>query len=142
MFVHYTTLRQHLKILKIDFFMLCSNPPCSNEYKLFMYNIAHNPSLSDFWFVDKTNKDKLVMKLSGAVTNSIWTKKAVCTLYVYHYKPRFLETDSFLCKSSHTYPSFAFSDFQRPWILKSLSNIPNLHAAIALQNANYVTQNV
>ena len=53
----------------------------------------------------------------------------MCTLYVYHYKPRFLETDSFLCKSSHTYPSFAFSDFQRPWILKSLSVIPNLHAA-------------
>jgi hypothetical protein len=53
----------------------------------------------------------------------------VCTLYVYHYKPRFLETDKFLCKSSHTYPSFAFSDFQRPWILKSLSVIPNLHAA-------------
>ena len=49
----------------------------------------------------------------------------MCTLYVNHYKPRFLETDSFLCKS------FAFSDFQRPWILKSLSDIPNLHVAVA-----------
>jgi hypothetical protein len=36
-----------------------------------MYNIAHNPSLNNFLFVDKTNKDKLVMKLSDAVTISI-----------------------------------------------------------------------
>jgi hypothetical protein len=33
---------------------------------------AHNPSLNNFWFVDKTNKDKLIMKLSGAVTISIY----------------------------------------------------------------------
>jgi hypothetical protein len=44
-----------------------------------MNNIAHNPSLNNFWFVDKTNKDKLIMKLSGAVTISIWTKKVVWT---------------------------------------------------------------
>ena len=50
-------------------FNLCSNSPCSSEHKLFMYN---NPSLRNFWFVDKTNKDKLVMKLSGAVTISIY----------------------------------------------------------------------
>ena len=37
-----------------------------------MYNIARDPSLNNFWFVDKTNKDKLVMKLSGAVTISIY----------------------------------------------------------------------
>jgi hypothetical protein len=52
------------------YLLLCSNSPCSNKRKLFMYNIAHNPSLNNFWFVDKTNKDKFIMKLSGAVINS------------------------------------------------------------------------
>ena len=51
---------------------LCSNSLCSSEHKLCMYNIANDPSLNNFWFVDKTNKDKLVMKLSGAVTISIY----------------------------------------------------------------------
>jgi hypothetical protein len=37
-----------------------------------MYHIAHNPSLNNFPFVDETNKDKLVMELSGAVTISIY----------------------------------------------------------------------
>ena len=59
-------------ITVVWYLLLCSNSPCSNEHKLFMYNIAHNPSLNNFWFVDRTNKDKLVMKLSGAVTISIY----------------------------------------------------------------------
>ena len=35
-------------------------------------NYFNNPNLNNFWFVNKTNKNKLVMKLSGAVTISIY----------------------------------------------------------------------
>ena len=34
--------------------------------------VVDNIPLNNFWFVDKTNKDKLAMKLSGAVTISIY----------------------------------------------------------------------
>ena len=64
---------------------LCSNSPCSSEHKLFMYNIANDPSLNNFWFVDKTNKDKLVMKLSGAVTNSNIIYQSYIITYILLY---------------------------------------------------------
>jgi hypothetical protein len=71
-FSHWGKWDQPLHKALFMLIVLCSNSPCSNEHKLLMYNIAHNPSLNNFWFVDKTNKDKLTMKLSGAVTISIY----------------------------------------------------------------------
>jgi hypothetical protein len=42
------------------------------------------------------------------------------------YIPKFFETDNFASRLSDMYPSFAFSDFQRPWRLNNLSFTPAL----------------
>ena len=77
-------------------------------------------------------KHKLPKKLSGAVTISTRTKKAKCIFFLKSYdKPRFLVTDNLVSQFSQKYPSLAFSDFQRPCALKSLSDVPKCHAEVA-----------